>query len=150
MLDTLVRLGTPDEIVAAEQPVAMVPADPRGRGEWAAIILVLLGGFAVGIGWIVGLVFLWSSRAWKTWEKWLATLIVPGGLAGGLWFALTILLVSAGQSCTGGTGMRTVCTSGPSTPIEILAVAGLAVLILGPIAVAVFLARRAKTPAALR
>ena len=28
--------------------------------EWAAIILLLLGGFFVGIGWIVGLILLWK------------------------------------------------------------------------------------------
>lgn len=125
------------------------PADPRGRHEWAAIVLVLLGGFVVGFGWIVGLVFLWTSRAWKTWEKWLATLVVPGGLAGGVYFGLFVLVIGASQSCLPRTNGRVGCAS-PSTVSVIVSIALLAVAILGPIAVAIFLARRAKTPAALR
>lgn len=149
VLDVLARLGAPEQIVAAEWPTTTVPADPRGTREWAAIVLVLLGGFAVGIGWIVGLVFLWSSRAWKTWEKLLATLIVPGGLAGGLWLAFAFAAVGA-QTCVGGTGIRTVCSSGPSPVVKALVIAGLVVLVLGPIATAIFLSRRGRTPAALR
>jgi hypothetical protein len=50
--------------------------------EWAAIILLLLRGFIVGLGWVAGLVLLWSSRAWSTRDKWVGTLVVPGGLVG--------------------------------------------------------------------
>jgi hypothetical protein len=49
--------------------------------EAAALVLLLLGGFVFGVGWIVGLVLLWSSSVWTWWEKLLGTLIVPGGLA---------------------------------------------------------------------
>ncbi|MDX6315571.1 MAG: hypothetical protein QOF44_5035, partial [Streptomyces sp.] len=51
------------------------------------------GGFLLGIGWVVGLVLLWSSRRWTPIDKLLGTLLVPGGLAlpvlaaGGLLFA---------------------------------------------------------------
>ncbi|HEY5195981.1 MAG TPA: hypothetical protein VIJ51_03025 [Solirubrobacteraceae bacterium] len=33
------------------------------------------------MGWLVGLVLLWSSRLWTTREKLFGTLIVPGGIA---------------------------------------------------------------------
>ena len=54
----------------------------RGTREWAAIFLLLFGGFALGIGWVVGLVLLWSSRAWSTLDKLVGTFVLPGGLAG--------------------------------------------------------------------
>jgi hypothetical protein len=33
------------------------------------------------VGWLAGLVLLWSSRAWTTRDKWIGTLVIPGGLA---------------------------------------------------------------------
>lgn len=50
-LTVLDRLGTPEEIVAAELPEPS--PDARGTREWAAVILLLFGGFIVGIGWVV-------------------------------------------------------------------------------------------------
>lgn len=147
-LTVLDRLGIPEEIVAAELPEP--PADARGTREWAAVILLLFGGFIVGIGWIVGLILLWSSRCWNAREKWLGTLIVPGGWAGGLWVALAIGLASSGESCSGSSNGPTVCTGGPSTLHQILVGALLVVLVLGPPLTAIFLARRARTPPALR
>jgi hypothetical protein len=78
-LTVLDRLGEPEEIVDAEEPGRDVPhRDVRGTKEWAAIILLLFGGFIFGIGWLAGLILLWSSRAWSTVDKWIGTLIVPG------------------------------------------------------------------------
>lgn len=91
-LTVLDRLGEPEEIVEAEQPDAVVD-DGRGIQEWAAIILLLLGGFIFGVGWIVGLILLWSSRAWTTGQKLIGTLVVPGGLAAAL-FGLGIGVVA--------------------------------------------------------
>ncbi len=54
-LEVLERLGPPGEIIEAEQPSASGPADRRGWREWAAVILLPLGGFAFGVGWLVGL-----------------------------------------------------------------------------------------------
>jgi len=72
VLGILDRLGDPADIVDAEQPVAMAPVDLRSAREWGAIILLLLGGLIFGVGWIVGLILLWSSHAWSTAEKWIA------------------------------------------------------------------------------
>ena len=49
MLD---RLGEPEAIIAAETPDQDELPDRRGIREWAAIILLLVGGFIVGIGWV--------------------------------------------------------------------------------------------------
>jgi uncharacterized membrane protein len=77
----LERLGDPADIAAeARQRFDVVPARP-GWMETAALVLLLFGGFAFGVGWIIGLVLLWSSAVWTPWEKLLGTLVVPGGLA---------------------------------------------------------------------
>lgn len=141
-LTVLDRLGEPEEIIAAEQPDESPPvADRRGIQEWAAIFLLLLGGFAFGLGWIAGLILLWSSRAWTTRDKWIGTLILPGGLATGLYGGL--ILAVHGQSCFGRAGGPPQCTPGPSTGQNILAIALLAILVLAPIGTAFYLARRA-------
>ena len=101
MLTALDRLGEPEEIVAAEQPRPAAPADPRGTREWAAIILLLLGGFIAFVGWIVGLILLWSSRAWTTRDKLIGTLLWPGGLATGAGVAL-VLGAASPETCVGG------------------------------------------------
>lgn len=76
------RLGDPADIAAeARQRFDVVPARPRWM-ETAALVLLLFGGFVFGVGWIIGLVLLWSSAVWTPWEKLLGTLVVPGGLAG--------------------------------------------------------------------
>jgi hypothetical protein len=41
------------------------------------IILLLIGGFIFYVGWFVGLVLLWSSRAWSIKDKWIGTLLLP-------------------------------------------------------------------------
>jgi hypothetical protein len=143
-LEVLDRLGPPEEIVEAEQPRAMAPVDPRGTREWAAVFLLLFGGFVFGLGWIAGLVLLWSSRAWSTREKWIGTLIFPGGLATAVYGVLIIGATGASESCVSGSGIATRCTGGTSTAASILMVAGAAVVLLAPVGVAIYLARRAR------
>jgi hypothetical protein len=132
-LTVLDRLGTPEEIVAAELPETSGPVDARGVHEWTAIFLLLFGGFFFGVGWIIGLIALWSSRCWNTWEKLLGTLVVPGG-----WATMFFALVT------------TASTGHQSTGRQILGVALFAFFVLGPPFTAVFLAIRAKTPPSLR
>ena len=68
------------------------PGPPRRTTKWAAIILLLFGGFIFGVGWLAGLILLWSSRAWTTREKWdrnarrssLATSVLIGLIALGV------------------------------------------------------------------
>ena len=69
--------------------------------------LVLAGGFLVGVGWFVGVAWLWSSHTWTRKEKIIATLLVPGGIA----LPLSVLLLSL-------TTRTSDCTSfsGPGQP----------------------------------
>jgi uncharacterized membrane protein len=143
-LTVLDRLGQPHDIVKAERPEEEENRrDRRGIHEWAAIILLLLGGFAFGFGWIAGLILLWSSRAWNTRDKLIGTFVVPGGLAA-TWFVSVFALVSTGQSCDSTGGGPQHCTGGTSTVGGIALIALFAFLVLGPIFTSVYLARRAR------
>jgi hypothetical protein len=145
------RLGEPEAIIAAEAPHPDALPDRRGTREWAAIILLLVGGFILGFGWFAGLILLWSSRAWTTREKWIGTFVVPGGLATSVFIGLFPVGSSGVESCYGvaggvehctGTGTGTG-TGGPSTASDILGIAVFAFLVLAPIATSIYLARRA-------
>lgn len=62
-----------------------------GSYERSTILWLLLGGFAFGIGWVIGLAQLWNSAAWTWFDKLLGTLLWPGGLATGVFlFALVL------------------------------------------------------------
>lgn len=78
-------LGDPEEIVEAAQPPA---ASRPGLLEVAAVVLLLVGAFFPPVaGWILGVALLWASPAWSVSQKWLGTLVVPGGLAAPLLLA---------------------------------------------------------------
>lgn len=158
VLTVLDRLGEPEEIVDAHTGDAQSnPPRRRGLHEWSAIFLLLFGGFVFGIGWIAGLILLWSSSAWRTRDKWLGTLVLPGGLA-------TVALVNlfafgTSQECVSNLppgvikfkGIevhahrgQTICTPGPSTAMNILAIACFIATLLLPILTAIHLARQAR------
>jgi hypothetical protein len=152
--EVLERLGSPGDIVDAERPPTDGRADRRSWREWAAVILLPLGGFAFGVGWLVGLVLLWSSRLWTTREKLIGTLIVPGGIATAL---LVLVLTGTKVRCrsfgtvdplTGAlVGHATThCTpsGGPGAATTALHIALLVFFVLGPVVTAVYLARRAR------
>jgi hypothetical protein len=147
--EILGRFGNPHEIIAAERPESIVRTGHRGTREWAAIFLLLFGFIAAGVGWVVGVVLLWRSRAWTTRDKLIGTLVLPGGLL----LAVPLLLLAFGRArkvmCTSygtryGTSvvhcMHGPTSSGPST----LGSIALVLLALTPIATAVYLARRAR------
>jgi hypothetical protein len=88
--DLLERLGRPDDIAreAAEDAepdaAAAVPSQPALRRrivDTGTVVLPLVGGFLIGLGWIAGNVMLWVSPQWRANDKLLATLVWPGGLA---------------------------------------------------------------------
>ena len=148
--NTVAALGDPYEFVTQPAPQApgAAPARPatgRGAQEIAAVVLLLIGAFIVPfVGWVAGVVLLWTSKAWTRGQKILGTLVVPGGLA--TWFAAFFLaLPIAGESCmtSAGDGMEavTVCEGGG---LAWWLVAPLAVYIfIGPIVTAVYLLRAA-------
>ena len=153
MLTLLDQLGDPDEIAAAARGPQAVPRS-TAMEIWA-IILLLVGGFLWGIGWIAGVVLLWNSSIWTLRDKLIGTLVVPGGLAAGM-LLLVFGSASGGQTCTrSGLGSQTGtagkahvmpmiwhCTGGPSTLDSILMILLLAVLVIGPIGTAIYLGRR--------
>jgi hypothetical protein len=138
------RLGDPDEIVAeAVGP----PVTRRGSHEWVAVILLLGGGFLFAVGWIVGVVMLWSSKAWTVRDKLIGTFVIPGGLATAV--ALTgVTLLSASQTCVSRGNGPEVCTGGISQTEGNLILVGLIASVVLPIVTAIYLARRADRPRA--
>jgi hypothetical protein len=117
-LNVLERLGDPADIAAEAR--ARFGIEPRRSGshEVAALVLLLVGGFLFGIGWLVGLVLLWSSDVWSARDKLIGTLVFPGGLA-----VLPVLLASSS-----------------------LATALVVVLAVGPFLTTLYLARRLRSP----
>jgi Transcriptional regulator PadR-like family len=132
-----------------------ITTDRRSWREWAAVILLPLGGFAFGVGWLVGLVLLWSSRLWTTRDKLIGTLIVPGGIATAL---IVLGLTGTTRRCrrfatpvNPSTGalvepatMHCTPSAGPSAATTALQIALVVFFVLGPVASAVYLARRAR------
>jgi len=137
------RLGDPEEIVAeaggAPEPI---PTPRRGGLEVAAIILLLIGGFLFVFGWLVGVVLLWSSRAWTLRDKLIGTLVVPGGFAFSAYLLLFGLRWDSG--CTG-TDTRG-CSGNQSSLSSGLFLAALLVSFLAPIFTGIHLARSADRP----
>ena len=97
LLTLLDRIGQPEEIAAEASERVDGPERSIGN-EIAAIVLLLVGGFILGIGWIVGVVLLWSSTIWTIRDKLIGTLIVPGGLAASTYFVYGG--VGTGGSCS--------------------------------------------------
>lgn len=143
--EALDRLGDPEEIVAEAAGPPEEVHERRGTHEWAAIILLLAGGFLLGVGWIVGAVLLWTSKAWTVRDKLIGTLLVPGGLALANVFLLAGLEVSS-QVCTQVGNQPQVCHGGQSGSESALWVVGLIAAIVLPIFTAIYLARRADRP----
>lgn len=140
--EALDRLGAPEEIVDEAAGAPQELRSRRGTQEWAAIILLLVGGFLFLIGWIVGVVLLWSSKAWTLRDKLIGTLVLPGGLVlSYVFFAYGLL--GAAQVCTQVGNQPEVCKGGHSTPVNLLMLAGFIASLVLPILVAIYLARRA-------
>jgi hypothetical protein len=94
----------PPHTVGATAPQTMAPTRPGTGLEITAVLMLTVGSFIPLIGWAVGVILLWSSRRWRTGEKLLGTLVVPGGPAVVLW--LGVLGVLPGQVCSGTTRQR--------------------------------------------
>jgi uncharacterized membrane protein len=149
----LERLGDPADIAAdARQRFGVVPARP-GWMETAALVLLLFGGFVFGVGWIIGLVLLWSSTVWTPWEKLLGTLVLPGGLAFLPFFAL-YYGGGSGSSCTRVTDPKTGqtindCTTYGSSGNDVRDFVLIFVLVAAPLMTTAYLAWRMRRRAEL-
>lgn len=133
------ELGDPAEIAAAAG--AGQRADRLGWHETAAVILLLAGGFIFVVGWLAGLVLLWSSPRWSWPDKLLATLVWPGGYAGVALYGLLATESGQSQVCEGPSGGPVTCTSTGGGGLPAWAGIALIVIALGaPAAVAIRLA----------
>jgi uncharacterized membrane protein len=138
------RLGDPDQIVAAERDDDE-PQQRRGRLEWTAIILLLVGGVVIPfIGWIVGALLLWVSKAWTLRDKLIGTLVLPGGLLVAVGLVVE-LAAGAVQVCRspGVNGAAQTCTGGVSEANKLLLLVLFVAAVVLPFVTAVYLARRA-------
>lgn len=146
-LGVLDRLGAAEEIVEAEQPSPTPVVDPPGTREAAAIFLLLLGGLFAGLGWLVGVIFLWGSRAWTTRDKWIGTLVLPGGLAGSLLLIVMVVPPERGGTCATSESGAVRCTDGPGVGAHILYTAILVIVVLAPIVTTAYLVWRVRRSA---
>jgi uncharacterized membrane protein len=151
-------LGAPEDIVAAAAPDRPYRSDQPGRGAREVIAIVLLvTGFPPLLGWVVGAILLLLSPAWTGRQKLLGLLVWPGGYAAVLFFSLFAVMaapvasvgsciVTGRLSTVGDTEQTTICTGmGSGTPgwhYLVLAIV-LAVVLLAPLAVGVYLYRAA-------
>lgn len=106
------------------------------------------------MGWLIGLILLWSSRLWTTRDKLIGTLIVPGGIATAVWMVLVLTGTGASaQRCSrfatqvGGVirsrDVRCTSSAAPSITPTVWQIALIVFFVLGPIVSAVYLAHRA-------
>ena len=131
----LERVGDPGRI--AEEAGATVAPSAPGADAWVPWLL-LFGAFAFGVGWVVGAVLLWNSRAWSLRQKLLGTLVWPGGLV----LPMMVLGMPGGSTfCSGGSGQPIRCvTTGYHLPL-VVGIPLLMVLMLAPVVTAVYLNR---------
>jgi len=101
----LERIGSP--VALASELQETEPSRSISTMDRATPWLIMLGGFAFGFGWLVGLYGLWSSRRWRIWDKLLGTFVWPGGLLG------TLYLFGASASSTACSGFQ---GAGQTTP----------------------------------
>jgi uncharacterized membrane protein len=134
------RIGAPEDIAADARERFGIQR--RGAAlDVVAVILLLIGGVILPvIGWVVGVVLLWSSTVWTSREKLVGTLVVPGGLA--LPLFLMLFATSDGGVCVEESAGTVTCTGGTSAAQQVLMITLVALLLLAPIATAIFLARR--------
>jgi hypothetical protein len=128
------RVGEPAAIAAE----AGAPSPATRRWDAWAPWLIIFGPIASGLGWIAGMLILWTSPAWSRRDKLIATIVPLAGLVA-LFFGLVTAL-SAAAACPGpasGLNESASCTTTKITlPLEVaipLAAAGLAAHLLPPI-----------------
>jgi hypothetical protein len=102
------RRGAPDRAAGRDPGAAGARAGGRrpeaGGHEITAVVLLVAGGFLAGLGWLVGLVLLWTSPRWRISDKLLGTVIWPGGAVGALAAPAALFLkqINTGPVCAAG------------------------------------------------
>jgi hypothetical protein len=128
------RVGDPAAIAAE------AGAPPPGSRRWDAWApwLIIFGPVASGLGWVAGVLILWTSPTWSRRDKLIATFVPPAGLVA-LFFGLVATLRAA-AGCSGhvlALHASAGCTTrGVTLPLGVailLVVAGLAAHLLPPI-----------------
>jgi uncharacterized membrane protein len=152
LLNLLDRIGEPSEIAAEARERFDVSTNSNWH-EIAAIVLLLVGGFVFIVGWLVGVVLLWTSRIWTLRDKLIGTLVVPGGLF--VSAAVLLTAVGSGESCVteqqldaGGNlsgPVTTTCSGGHSASGSILRGIVFGAIVIAPIFTTIYLGRRLKT-----
>ena len=146
--NVLERVGDPADIAEeARERFGVGRAIPTWR-EWAAVFLLPFGGLlvlALGIlgtvGWVLGAIFLLSSRIWSLRDKVFGLLLFPGGLLLPL-----ILLQRVGERCVSSStnGHAVGSCSGSSLP-PALGIPLLIILVATPLIVAARLASKLRS-----
>ena len=130
----LSRVGDPAAIAAK------AGAPPPGSRRWDAWApwLIIFGPVASGLGWVAGVLILWTSPTWSRRDKLIATFVPPAGLVA-LFFGLVATLRAA-AGCSGHVlalhALAGCTTRGVTLPLGVailLVVAGLAAHLLPPI-----------------
>ena len=128
------RVGDPAAIAAE------AGAPPPGSGRWDAWApwLIIFGPIASGLGWIAGMLILWTSPTWSRRDQLIATFVPLAGLVA-LFFGLVATLRAA-AGCSGhvlalhaSAGCTTRGVTLPFGVARLLVVAGLAAHLLPPI-----------------
>jgi hypothetical protein len=117
----LSRVGDPAAIAAE------AGAPPPGSRRWDAWApwLIIFGFIASGLGWVAGVLILWTSPTWSQRDKLIATFVPLAGLVA-LFFGLVAALSAASSTATSKITL-------PLGAAILLAVAGLAAHLLPPI-----------------
>ncbi|HSP08012.1 MAG TPA: hypothetical protein VLU92_00270 [Candidatus Dormibacteraeota bacterium] len=152
----LERVGEPYALAAAARSESSTPAEPvnvrRGAGAVEILALVL-----TPLIWPVGVILLWTSSAWNTRDKLIATLVPPGGYLGML-LALPVLVLSSLSSANSDSCLRVTDSQGnlisqscnglralpgwEQALVNVAAVGTFVILLLLPVLVGIYMARR--------
>ncbi len=125
----LSRVGDPAAIAAE------AGAPPPGSRRWDAWApwLIIFGPIASGLGWIAGVLILWTSPTWRQRDKLIATVLPPIGLAA--LFIGVVTTLSGATTCSehASAGCTTSKLTLPLAVSIVLIVAGLAAHVLPPV-----------------
>jgi len=153
-------LGDPAEIATDARErfeVSPHPQSARSEPGWVeigALIMLLVGGLVLPvIGWVIGVVLLWTSNAWNTRDKIIGTIFVPGGLGLPLFLGTLALTGSGGGGCVqfgevGSQPAMNTCTGQGTSTTDVLGIVALVALLLAPIVTTAYLAVRMRRASA--